>query len=164
MVGHGINGKMNEVQAAFGLVQLQHVNWTHAARARIDAYYRERLGDVKGLRLHRIDAGSTPNHAYFPVLVTPEFALSRDALYAELRARQIAVRRYFYPLISEFPAYSGLASAVPDNLPVAQAIAQQVLCLPVFPMLEREVQDRIIDIVLAASATTASTATTAATV
>lgn len=164
VVGHGINGKMNEVQAAFGLVQLQHVSWTHAARARIDAHYRERLGQVKGLRLHRIDSDSMPNYAYFPVLVTPDFPLSRDALYAELRARQIAVRRYFYPLISAFPAYSGLASAAPGNLPAAQTIAQQVLCLPIFPMLEREVQDSIIDIVLAAAATTATATTPSATV
>jgi dTDP-4-amino-4,6-dideoxygalactose transaminase len=149
VVGHGINGKMNEVQAAFGLVQLQHVQTAHAARARIDARYRERLAGVKGLHLHQMHADSSANFAYFPVLVTPEFPLSRDELYAELRARQIAVRRYFYPLISAFPAYSDLASAAQENLPVAEQISQQVLCLPIFPMLEQEVQDRIIEIVLA---------------
>jgi dTDP-4-amino-4,6-dideoxygalactose transaminase len=149
VVGHGINGKMNEVQAAFGLVQLQHVQTAHAARARIDARYRERLSGVKGLHLHQMHADSTANFAYFPVLVTPEFPLSRDELYAELRARQIAVRRYFYPLISAFPAYCDLASAARENLPVAEQISQQILCLPIFPMLEQEVQDRIIDIVLA---------------
>lgn len=149
VIGHGINGKMNEVQAAFGLVQLQHVDATHAARARIDQHYRERLAGVKGLHLHHMLADSSANYAYFPVLVTPEFPLSRDELYAELRARQIAVRRYFYPLISAFPAYCDLASAARENLPVAEQISQQVLCLPIFPMLEREVQDRIIDIVLA---------------
>ncbi|WP_322055448.1 DegT/DnrJ/EryC1/StrS family aminotransferase [Paraburkholderia bannensis] len=149
VIGHGINGKMNEVQAAFGLVQLQHVAQAHAARARIDAHYRERLAGVKGLHLHEMHADSRANYAYFPVLVTPEFPLSRDELYAELRARQIAVRRYFYPLISAFPAYCNLASAARENLPVAEQISQQVLCLPIFPMLEREVQDRIIDIVLA---------------
>jgi dTDP-4-amino-4,6-dideoxygalactose transaminase len=149
VVGHGINGKMNEVQAAFGLVQLQHVQTAHAARARIDARYRERLAGVKGLHLHQMHADSSANFGYFPVLVTPEFLLSRDELYAELRARQIAVRRYFYPLISAFPAYCDLASAARENLPVAEQISQQILCLPIFPMLEREVQDRIIDIVLA---------------
>lgn len=149
VVAPGINGKMNEVQAAFGLLQLQHAERAHEARARIDRRYREAFAGVQGLTLHRIAGNSTHNHAYFPVLVTPAFPVDRDALYAQMRARQIAVRRYFYPLISEFPTYRGLPSASRENLPVAHAISRQVLCLPMFPALEPDVQERIIDTVLA---------------
>lgn len=145
----GLNGKMNEVQAAFGLLQLQHMPRAQEARARIDRRYREALGNVRGLQLLEVDAINSRNYAYFPVRVTPEFPVSRDTLYDELRARQIAVRRYFYPLISQFADYRALPSAKRENLPVASAVAEQVLCLPIFSMLEEQVQARIIDIVLA---------------
>ncbi|HTH61516.1 MAG TPA: DegT/DnrJ/EryC1/StrS family aminotransferase [Paraburkholderia sp.] len=149
VVAPGINGKMNEVQAAFGLLQLQHVDRAYEARARIDRRYRAAFAGVRGMTLHHIAENNTRNYAYFPVLVTPEFPITRDALYAEMRARQIAVRRYFYPLISEFPTYRGLPSADRDNLPVANRISREVLCLPIFPALEADVQERIIDMVLA---------------
>jgi dTDP-4-amino-4,6-dideoxygalactose transaminase len=90
----------------------------------------------------------TKNFAYFPILVTPEFPVSRDDLYTELRERHIAARRYFFPLISEFPMYRGLPSAGPHNLPVATAISRQVLCLPIFPALADADQERIIETVL----------------
>ncbi|SIT36569.1 dTDP-4-amino-4,6-dideoxy-D-glucose transaminase [Paraburkholderia piptadeniae] len=149
VVAPGLNGKMNEVQAAFGLLQLRHVERAQEARAGVDRRYREALGEIRGLRLLEIDAINTRNFAYFPILVTPEFPLSRDALYEELRASQIAVRKYFYPLISEFVDYRGLPSANRDNLPVACTIADQVLCLPIFSMLEAQVQERIVDIIVA---------------
>jgi dTDP-4-amino-4,6-dideoxygalactose transaminase len=117
-------------------------------RARIDARYREAFGNVRGLTMHEVPEHCTKNHAYFPVLVTPEFGMSRDELYAELRKHQIAARRYFYPLISEFPSYRGLASASAQNLPTATAISRQVLCLPIYPALEAVDQERIIEIVL----------------
>ena len=69
------------------------------------------------------------------MLVEPGFALSRDALYEHLRAQGVHGRRYFYPLISEFPMYRGLPSSAPANLPVAHAAASQVICLPIYPAL-----------------------------
>jgi dTDP-4-amino-4,6-dideoxygalactose transaminase len=151
VVAPGINGKMNEVQAAFGLLQLKHMDKIATERARVDAHYRAALRGVKGLVLPPIPTDSTRNHSYFPIRVTREFAISRDALYAELRAHDIAARRYFYPLISEFPTYRGLPSAARANLPVATEASQQVLCLPIYPALTQQEQQRIIDIVLAAA-------------
>ncbi|PLZ03577.1 aminotransferase [Burkholderia sp. WAC0059] len=147
----GINGKMNEVQAAFGLLQLRHVDAALEARARLDARYREALADVPGLALPPVAADSTRNYGYFPVRLTSGFPLERDVLYEQLRARRIAVRRYFYPLISEFPAYRGAPGAGERNLPAATAASRQVLCLPIFPALELEAQDRIIETVHAAA-------------
>ncbi|HLX02300.1 MAG TPA: DegT/DnrJ/EryC1/StrS family aminotransferase, partial [Trinickia sp.] len=148
VVAPGINGKMNEVQAAFGLLQLKHMDHVNRERARIDARYRDAFRNVRGLAMHEVPEDCTRNYAYFPILVTPEFPVSRDDLYAELRTNQIAARRYFYPLISEFPTYRGLPSAAPGNLPVATALSRQVLCLPIYPALEAKDQDQIIEIVL----------------
>jgi dTDP-4-amino-4,6-dideoxygalactose transaminase len=149
VVAPGINGKMNEVQAAFGLLQLKHMGRVNAQRARIDARYRDAFRNVHGIAMHDVPVHCTKNFAYFPILVKPEFPVSRDDLYTELRERHIAARRYFFPLISEFPMYRGLPSAGPHNLPVATAISRQVLCLPIFPALADADQERIIETVLA---------------
>ncbi|TDN68010.1 DegT/DnrJ/EryC1/StrS family aminotransferase [Paraburkholderia sp. BL10I2N1] len=148
VVAPGINGKMNEVQAAFGLLQLKHMDEVNAQRARIDARYRDALRNLHGIAMHDVPVHCTRNFAYFPILVTPEFPVSRDDLYNELREKHIAARRYFYPLISEFPMYRGLPSAGPHNLPVATAISRQVLCLPIFPALDDADQERVIETIL----------------
>jgi dTDP-4-amino-4,6-dideoxygalactose transaminase len=87
------------------------------------------------------------NYAYFPILVRPEFPISRDDLYQRMKERDINPRRYFYPLISEFSMYRGLSSAHSDNLPVATAAARQVLCLPIYPDLDLDVVANICDLI-----------------
>jgi dTDP-4-amino-4,6-dideoxygalactose transaminase len=135
VVATGINGKMSEVNAAFGLLQLRHVGQALERRREIAERYRSLLADVPGLRLLRPAEGVSANHGYFPVLVGPEFALTRDALFQHLREHDVVARRYFFPLISDFPMYRGLPSAAPSNLPVARRAAEQVLCLPIYPAL-----------------------------
>ncbi|BBB68291.1 aminotransferase [Undibacterium sp. YM2] len=131
----GINGKMSEFNAALGLLQLKHIDQALARRREIDALYRELLKDVPGLRCVQGGGNEVANCAYFPILINEAYPVSRDALYESLRAQKIMVRRYFYPLISDFPMYRGLPSAQKDNLPVARVAAQQVLCLPIYPEL-----------------------------
>lgn len=143
----GINGKMNEVQAAFGLLQLEHVNNSIAQRRKIDTKYRIALADVTGIAPYTLATDATSNHSYFPVLVDERYPLGRDGLYQKLREHGILARRYFYPLISDFPMYRGLASADPAKLPVARRIAAQVLCLPIYPQLTAEDLELIIGIV-----------------
>jgi len=135
VVAPGINGKMNEVCAAMGLLQLQHIDRALARRAGIDALYRRLLDGIPGIVFQELPTHGTSNHAYFPVRVREPYPLSRDDLYQMLRGQDIMVRRYFYPLISEFPMYRGLPSAAPGNLPNAHAIAREVLCLPIHPEL-----------------------------
>lgn len=147
VVASGINGKMSEINAAFGLLQLQHIDEALARRAQIDALYRERLRDVRGIRCLPKAGEKVANHSYFPILVGPDYPISRDALYQKFRDENIYARRYFYPLISDFPIYRGLPSARQDNLPVAHAAAQQVLCLPIFPALTESMLDRIVGII-----------------
>jgi dTDP-4-amino-4,6-dideoxygalactose transaminase len=116
-------------------------------RARVDAMYRERFASVSGIDCVTTDPSATSNHSYFPILVRPGFRVSRDELYAELRAANIYSRRYFYPLISDFSMYRGLPSAAPTNLPVARMAAEQVLCLPIFPALTEAQVDRIVGLI-----------------
>lgn len=135
VVAAGINGKMGEINAAFGLLQLQHVERALARRREIDALYRQLLRQAPGITCVRPTGQDLPNCAYFPILVDEAYPLSRDALYAQMRAQDIFARRYFYPLISSFPMYRGLPSAASGNLPVATRLAHQVICLPMYPAM-----------------------------
>jgi len=143
VVTPGINGKMSEFNAALGLLQLRYIDQALERRKKIDAAYRERLKGVKGIHcLNDADKKGT-NYSYFPILVQADYAIRRDDLYQKLKNIGIHPRRYFYPLISDFPMYRDLPSANKENLPVATAVAQQVLCLPIYPDLEMTVVDEI---------------------
>ncbi len=149
VVAPGINGKMNEVSAAFGLLQLQYIEQLLEKRALIDQQYRALLKDVPGIYCIPQTAKQKRNHAYFPILVQDPYPLSRDELHFRLKDIGIHGRRYFYPLISDFPMYRGLLSARKDNLPVASQAARQVLCLPIYPDLELSAVDHICSFIAA---------------
>lgn len=147
VVAPGINGKMNEFQAALGLLQLKHVDKAIAVRREIDHRYRSALAQVPRVRCLGIPAGVIPNGSYFPLLIESGYPLSRDQLYEKFRTNNIHVRRYFYPLISNLPMYRGIGSAAPANLPVATKISEQILCLPIYPDLEYETVDAVVRII-----------------
>jgi len=139
----GINGKMSEVGAAMGLLQLKHIESALAKRKAIDAAYREKLAGVKGIHC-LADAGEkVANYSYFPILVQPDYPLNRDQLYDRMKEYGIHPRKYFYPLISEFSMYQHLPSANSSLLPVARVAAQRVLCLPIYPDLDLAIVDEI---------------------
>jgi dTDP-4-amino-4,6-dideoxygalactose transaminase len=143
VVTPGINGKMNEISAAMGLLQLQYIDPALARRAAIDRRYRENLRDCPTLRLLSIPENVIWNYAYCPIFVDPDHPSSRDELYALLKSYNIHPRRYFYPLISEFPMYRDLPSACSENLLAATRISRQILCLPIYPELDMEIVDDI---------------------
>jgi dTDP-4-amino-4,6-dideoxygalactose transaminase len=147
VVAPGINGKMSEWNAALGLLQLEHFDQAIARRKEIDAAYRERLEDVQGIRCLSRSDDCSANYAYFPILVEGDYPLTRDELYEELKKRDIHPRRYFYPLISDFPMYRGFPSANRRNLPAASRITDQVLCLPIFPALGESDIDRVVNVI-----------------
>ena len=138
VVAPGINGKMSEFNAALGLLQLKHIDEVIKRRRQIDLDYRKELNGLKGVRLLGNTHEKIYNYAYFPIFITDKYTISRDDLYERLKKRGVHARRYFYPLISEFPMYQGFSSSRPDKLPVAKLAAQQVLCLPIYPDLSRE--------------------------
>ncbi|MCK7414506.1 DegT/DnrJ/EryC1/StrS family aminotransferase [Enterobacter cloacae] len=144
----GINAKMNEVQAAMGLLQLKYIDSALQERAVIYQRYVELL-DAALPALEYIKPASNIewNYSYFPVLIRADSAVSRDAIYAELRKHNIYARRYFYPLISAFPMYRHFPTANAQHLPVADEISHAVLCLPIYPGLAVADQRRIIEII-----------------
>ncbi len=144
----GINAKLNEIQAAYGSLQLKHVDNYITKRREIVSKYNELLAGVKGIRT--IIQMENVEHAYpyYPILVnTSEYGMSRDDLYFKLKENNILGRRYFYPLISEFPTYKGLPSAGADNLPVATKTAKEVICLPIYADLSNADIERICRII-----------------
>lgn len=147
VIAPGINGKMSEINAAFGLLQLKHMPHVLTNRQKIDTFYREHLKEVKGIRCAQSTGETKANYAYFPILVEPDYPLSRDGLYEQLRRYKIFARRYFYPLISEFPMYLGLPSSRRDNLPHASNLSSKVICLPIYPDLSLDTCQKIIEII-----------------
>ncbi len=144
IIGPGINGKMNEFQAAFGLLSLETADAEYAKRALLAASYRKQLAGLSGLVPLADCPGVEHNYGYFPVLVNRErFGLDRDELYTLLKRFNVFSRKYFYPLVSQAPCYAALPSADPSNLPVAGRVASQVLCLPMYGGLDPEAPARI---------------------
>ncbi len=133
----GINSKMNEMQAALGLLQLKKHSSNIKKRRVIDQLYRQNLNEIKGVSFLAKPENTEVNYAYFPIFIDEkEYGISRDMLYEKLKEKGIYGRRYFYPLISEFSMYKGYDSANPDHLMNAKEASQKVICLPIYPDLE----------------------------
>ena len=148
VVAPGINAKMNELQAAYGLLQLKTFNEQIKKRKIIADTYREILKDVDGINFLEDMQNVKHNYAYFPIFVDEKkYSMSRDELYEKLKEHNIYGRRYFYPLISNFSTYKGLDSARPENLPVAEKIADGVICLPIYPDLGKKIVNYIYKII-----------------
>lgn len=149
VVGPGINSKMDEMRSAYGLLNLRQVDAAIAARQQVAIKYRETLRDVEGITFFDDMPGVKHNYSYFPIFIDEKaFGMSRDALYAKMKAANVLGRRYFYPLISEFSTYRGLESANPKNLPNAHKMADSVLCLPMHHELSDNDIQRTLDCIL----------------
>jgi len=149
VVAPGINSKMDEIRAAYGLLNLKQVDSAIESRKSTAEKYRKGLKDVPGIRMLEDIKGVRHNYAYFPIFIDEAaYGISRDSLYEKLKEYNIFGRRYFYPLISTFSAYKGLDSANPQNLPVAHKLASQVLCLPMYAGLDEDSVNKVIDVVV----------------
>ncbi len=146
VVAPGINSKMDEVRAAYGILNLRLVDDAIAARQQVAIQYRDALREVEGITFFDDMLGVRHNYSYFPIFVDEkQFGMTRDELYFKMKKQNILGRRYFYPLISEFSTYRGLESAAPENLPQAHKMANSVICLPMHHSLTREDIYRIIN-------------------
>lgn len=149
VVAPGINSKMDEVRAAYGLLNLKQVDAAIEARHQIAIKYRKALKDVAGITYFDDMPGVKHNYSYFPIFIDAEkFGMTRDELYFKMKEQNILGRRYFYPLISTFSTYRGLDSARPENLPNAHRMADEVICLPMHHDLSKEDVMRIIGTIL----------------
>jgi dTDP-4-amino-4,6-dideoxygalactose transaminase len=148
VTGLGINGKMNEVQAAMGLLQLKDFDTVVNRRRSVDEIYRKGLANIAGVEYPGVSKKVRHNYSYFPVFIDEyEFGKSRDALYEELKLNNIYARKYFYPLISHFAEYKSLPSSRPSNLIVAEKMSREVLCLPIYPELAQNDIERIVNLI-----------------
>lgn len=148
VVGPGINSKMDEIRAAYGILNLRQVDACIAARQRVANYYREALKDVEGISFFMDMPGVKHNYSYFPIFVDEKkYGVSRDDLYSRMKAANVLGRRYFYPLISDFSTYRGLESSDPSNLPNAHHMANTVLCLPMHHALSNSDLERVVDLI-----------------
>ena len=144
----GINGKMDEIRSAYGLLNLKQVDIAIENRKTTAKKYREALKDIRGIRFLNDIQGVRHNYSYFPIFIDEnEYGMTRDALYEELKRNNIWGRRYFYPLITNFSPYNNYFSAQAENLPVASKLAEQVLCLPMYAELTDDEISRILQVV-----------------
>jgi len=143
----GLNGKMSELAAALGCSQLPFFSDNREKRRLIDQRYRQRLMHVRGITCQDFSSVKYPNYGYFPIFVETNYPLSRDELYEKFKSHGIYVRRYFYPLVSNFSAYQGSNLSKSGNLTVAEEAARKVICLPIYADLELDLVEKVIDVI-----------------
>lgn len=149
VIAPGINGKMDEMRSAYGLLNLKQVDNAISARNEVAKIYREALRPIAGVSFWDDMSGVRHNYSYFPIFIDAEiFGMSRDELYFRMKERGILSRRYFYPLISNFPTYSGLPTANKEILPLANKMADEVLCLPMHHSLSDEDIERVLNCIV----------------
>ena len=146
VIAPGINGKIDEIRSAYGLLNLKQVDKAIDARQHVANRYRNALREVEGIAFMDDIPNVRNNYSYFPIFIDKvKYGMTRDELYFKMKSQNILGRRYFYPLISEFSTYKGLPSARKENLPVANIIADSVICLPMYHALTEEDIDRVIN-------------------
>ena len=149
VVAPGINSKVDEVRAAYGIINLRQVDAAIKARHQVAIKYREALRPIEGITFMDDMPGVKHNYSYFPIFIDAEkYGMTRDELYEKMRSHNVLGRRYFYPLISTFSTYRGLPSAAPENLPKAHKMADSVICLPMHHELSAEDIDRVLELIV----------------
>jgi dTDP-4-amino-4,6-dideoxygalactose transaminase len=147
VVEPGINAKMNELQCAFGLLQLKDIEKNILKRKAVTEFYREQLRNIKGIRVLEDEAQVEHNYSYFPIFVNREYTITRDGLYEFLKEHHIYSRRYFYPLVSSFSPYNELNSSKRETLLNAFKLSEEVLCLPIYSEIEPYFLNKIVDLI-----------------
>lgn len=148
VIGYGINAKMNELIAAYGLLQLKTIKENIKKRQEKVNLYRALLKNTKGITFMSDFDNVKHNYTYFPIFIDQKiFGKTRDEVYQSLNEDNIFARRYFYPLISQFSAYKELPTAKQENLPIATQAAEKVLSLPLYAELENETIERIVKVI-----------------
>ena len=149
VIAPGINSKVDEVRAAYGILNLRQVDAAIEARHQVAIKYREALRPVDGISFMDDMPGVRHNYSYFPIFVDAEkYGMTRDELYFKMKEQNVLSRRYFYPLISEFSTYRGLPSATKENLPNAHKMADSVICLPMHHALGEEDIERVLKLIV----------------
>lgn len=142
----GINGKMNELQAAVGLLNLDLFETEKQKRAKVKELYTKEISEIRGIKVPVMPKNTTNSYQYFPILIEEEYSLNRNELYEKFKTQNILTRKYFYPICSDYEPYKYFKSSRVLNLPVANEIKEKVLCLPFYGDLELKEIEKIISI------------------
>lgn len=155
VVAPGINSKMDEMRSAYGLLNLKQVDSAIVARKKVAKTYYDALKEVKGISFYPYLKETFENehlhynYAYMPMFIdAEEYGMTRDDLYAKMKAANVLGRRYFYPLITDFNTYKGCPGAEKSNLPVAHKMADSVICLPMHHVLSEEDINRTLELIV----------------
>ena len=143
----GINGKMNEFSSVLGLLQLKYIEDNIKKRKDINDHYRAGLKDINGIRWHTKTKVEYDNYSYFPIFVDDEYPLTRDQLYSKLKDSGINGRRYFYPLLTEFPIYKNLLKKQEVDLSIAKEASKRVICLPIYSEMDFKTVEQVLDLI-----------------
>ena len=143
IIDASLNGKLSEVHAALGLLQLKTIDETLEARKKVDQIYRKLLQDVQGIKcISRLNM-EKDNYSYFPIVISEDYPLTRDQLFEKFKVQNVFARKYFYPIMTDLEIYQKYSVETPQ----AQLLSQQVLCLPMYPELTIEQIQLIVNVI-----------------
>lgn len=131
VVSIGTNGKMNEVSAAMGLTNLNHLDGFISVNRRNWDAYASGLSGVPGIKLFPYDTAERNNYQYVIVDIDqPVTGISRDAVVDILHAENVLARRYFYPGCHRMEPYRSLFPNAGMLLPRTEQLSARIMALP----------------------------------
>lgn len=145
----GTNAKMNEAQAAMGLILLDHLDRIIELRKKWHDRYVEQIKYIAGIKLLDVPDNIEHNYSYFPILVQNDYPLTRDDLFDNFVENNIFPRKYFYPLITDFTLYKNYKIISKHKVSNAKRVSDSVICLPLYPDLTENDVDRVCEVILA---------------
>jgi len=149
VTGIGLNGKMSEINAIFGLLSFEQKDNILMKLARLSECYKKHLSAVPGIKLQKVREGCKINNQYMTIEVIPEeFGLTRDELYEALKEDNIITRKYFYPPAHKYECYRGFEFADKARLANTDTLSQRILCLPIYATLKIEDVKKICDLIV----------------
>lgn len=140
----GINGKMNEFQAAFGLLNLKIYRKEQEKRQKLKELYNNELSKIKGIRIPKMPDNVTNSYQYYPIIIEDDYPISRNEIYDRFKEENIFTRKYFYPACTDYDCYKNDLSVKLAKLPVTNNLKNKVLCLPYYGSLEKETAEYIV--------------------
>lgn len=143
----GINGKMNEFQAAMGLENLKIFREEQAKRAKIKAFYDNNLSKIKGIRIPQMPTGVTNSYQYYPIVIEDDYPISRNELYDKFKEQNILTRKYFYPACNDYDCYKNDLAVKLSDLSIVNDLKHKVLCLPYYGSLSKETLEFICEFI-----------------
>ena len=143
----GINGKMNEIQAAVGLLNLELFRKEQDRRKKIKEFYNKNIGAIKGIRIPKMPENTTDSYQYYPIVIEDSYPISRDELYDVFKKYNIMTRKYFYPACTDYECYKDDLSVKLADLKTVDDIKKRVLCLPYYGTLSQEILEKIVGII-----------------